>query len=62
MGLLIFVLAFLRSAIGPVLAVPLRVWGRRVQAVAAVVIMVVGAALVYAGANPGVFMRLLLQG
>lgn len=61
MGLLIFLLSFLGAASGPALARPLRVWGRQVQAVAAVVIMLVGVALVYSGVNPGVYMRLLLS-
>ncbi len=61
MGLLVFLLAFLGAASGPALTRSLRVWGRRVQVVAAGVILVVGAALVYASANPGVYGRLILS-
>ena len=61
MGLLVFLLAFLGATSGPALARPLRVWGRRVQAVAALVIVLVGAALVYASVNPGIYGRLLLS-
>ncbi|MEE9248016.1 MAG: hypothetical protein V3U79_04885 [Dehalococcoidia bacterium] len=39
----------------------LRLWGRRIQVVGAVVIVLVGAALLYAGINPGVWDRLVLQ-
>ena len=60
MGLLIFVLAFLGSWFGPGISIALRLWGRRVQAVSALVIMVIGGALVYAGVNPGIFGRLVL--
>ena len=62
MGLLVFLLAFLGATSGPALVAPLRVWGRRIQAVAGVAIVVVGGALVYSGINPGVFDRLLLSG
>ena len=60
MGLLVFLLAFLGSTSGPALTRSLRVWGRRVQVVTALVIVLVGAALVYSGANPGVLDRLIL--
>ena len=60
MGLLIFVLAFLGSSFGPTVTVALRVWGRRIQAVSTLLIILVGAALIYSGANPGFFDRLIL--
>ena len=62
MGLLIFFMSFLGATSGPALAIPLRLWGRRVQMASGVIILVVGAALVYAGTNPGFFSRLLLSG
>ncbi len=60
MVLLVFLLAFLGATSGPALTRSLRVWGRRVQVVTALVIVLVGAALVYSGVNPGVFDRLIL--
>ena len=60
MGLLIFVLAFLGSSFGPAVAVGLRVWGRRIQVVSTLLIILVGSALIYSGANPGLFNRLIL--
>ena len=60
MGLLIFILAFLGSLLGPALTVALRVWGRRIQAVSGLLIILVGGALIYSGANPGLFDRLIL--
>ena len=60
MGLLIFVLAFLGSSFGPSVAVSLRVWGRRIQAMSTVLIILVGGALIYSGVNPGLFDRLIL--
>ena len=60
MGLLIFTMLFLGASFGPALAVSLRVWGRRVQAVSTGLIILVGAALIYASTNPGVFDRLVL--
>ncbi len=60
MGLLIFILAFLGSLLGPALTVALRVWGRRIQAVSGLLIVLVGGALIYSGANPGLFDRLIL--
>ncbi len=60
MGLLIFILAFLGSLLGPALTVALRVWGRRTQAVSGLLIILVGGALIYSGANPGLFDRLIL--
>lgn len=62
MGLVIFALAFLSAGWGPALARPLRLWGRRIQGAAAVIILLAGAALAYAGLNPGVFDRLILGG
>ena len=61
MGLLIFLLSFLGATSGPSLAIPLRLWGRRIQKVSGVIILLVGGALIYASANPGVFDRLLLS-
>ena len=61
MGLLIFLISFLGTTSGPALTRSLRVWGRRVQVVAAVVIVLVGVAMVYSSANPGVYDRLLLS-
>ena len=60
MGVLIFLLSFLGAGWGPAIARPLRMWGRRVQVVAAVVILLVGLALLYEGVNPGVWDRLIL--
>ncbi len=60
MGLIMFTMVFLCASIGPALAVPLRVWGRRVQAVSTGLIILVGAALIYASTNPGIFDRLVL--
>lgn len=63
MAVLIFLLALLAASWGPRVARPLRVFGRRVQVVSAVVILVVGAALVYEGGfNPGFWDRLILSG
>ena len=61
MGLLVFLMSFLGTTSGPALAVPLRLWGRRVQVVSGVIIILVGAVLVYAAANPGALNRLLLS-
>ncbi len=61
MGLLIFVMSFLGATSGPALAIPLRVWGRRVQVASGAVIVLVGGALIYASTNPGFFNRLLLS-
>lgn len=60
MALLIFLLAFLGSEWGPAVARPLRLWGHRVQVVSAVVLLVVGAALAYAGVNDHVWDRVIL--
>jgi len=61
MGLLVFLMSFLGATSGPALAVPLRVWGRRVQVASGAIIVLVGSALIYASTNPGLFMRLLLS-
>jgi cytochrome c biogenesis protein CcdA len=61
MGLLIFFMSFLGATSGPALAIPLRLWGRRIQKVSGVIIILVGGALIYASANPGLFARLLLS-
>ena len=60
MGLLVFFLTFLGATSGPGLARPLRLWGRRIQAVSALVIVLVGAVLIYASINPGVLDLLLV--
>ena len=60
MGTLIFTMVFLGASVGPALAVPLRIWGRRIQVVSTGLIILVGAALIYASTNPGVFDRLVL--
>ena len=61
MGLLIFLMSFLGSTSGPALAIPLRIWGRRIQKISGVIIILVGGALIYASTNPGLFDRLLLS-
>ena len=61
MGLLIFLMSFLGATSGPALAIPLRVWGRRVQVASGAIIVLVGGALIYASTNPGFFNRLLLS-
>lgn len=61
MGMLIFFMSFLGATSGPALAVPLRLWGRRIQVVSGVIIVLVGSALIYASANPGIYGRLLLS-
>ena len=60
MGLLVFILSFLGASLGPATAISLRLWGRRVQTISTVLIILVGGALIYAGTNPGVFNRLIL--
>ncbi len=60
MGLLMFVLAFLGTSLGPAVSIPLRLWGRRIQVLSTILIILVGGALIYSGANPGFFDRLLL--
>ncbi len=60
MGLLIFTMLFLGASVGPAIAVPLRAWGRRIQALSTGLIILVGAALIYASTNPGIFDRLVL--
>ena len=61
MGLLIFFMSFLGATSGPALAIPLRLWGRRIQKISGVIIILVGSALIYASTNPGLFDRLLLS-
>ncbi|MCH8185863.1 MAG: hypothetical protein IH862_07170 [Chloroflexi bacterium] len=61
MGLLVFLMSFLGATSGPALAIPLRVWGRRVQVASGAIIVLVGGALIYASTNPGFFNRLLLS-
>ena len=61
MGSLVFIMSALGATSGPALAVPLRLWGRRIQVVSALIILLVGAALIYASFNPGLFDSLLLS-
>ena len=61
MGSLVFIMSVLGTTSGPALAVPLRLWGRRIQVVSAVILLLVGAALIYASLNPGLFDSLLLS-
>ena len=61
MGLLVFLMSFLGATSGPALAIPLRIWGRRVQVASGAIIVLVGGALIYASTNPGFFNRLLLS-
>jgi len=61
MGILIFTMVFLGASLGPTIAVPLRVWGRRVQALSTGLIILIGAALIYASTNPGILDRLVLS-
>ncbi len=60
MAVLVFTLAFLGATAGPSLTRLLRVWGRRVQVVAALMIFFVGATLVYSALNAGAFNRAIL--
>ena len=63
MAVLIFLMTFLGAAWSPAaVARPLRIWGRRIQVVAALVMIVVGAALLYAGVNDHVWDDLILGG
>ena len=60
MGLLIFSLAFLGATAGQGLARALRHWGRRIQKVSALLLVLIGATLIFASANPGFLEGLLL--
>ena len=60
MGILVFLLAFLGASSGAGLAVALRVWGKRIQAASALLILAVGAMLIYSGISPGTFDALIL--
>ncbi len=60
MAVLVFTLAFLGATAGPSLTRSLRVWGRRVQVVAALMILFVGAALVYSAISAGALGRAIL--
>jgi hypothetical protein len=51
MGGLVFVMAVLGSGAGRSVARPLRLWGARVQPLAAALIMVAGVLLIYDGAG-----------
>ncbi len=60
MGVLIFVMSFLGASLSPTVSVSLRLWGRRVQGVSTLLIILVGGALIYSGVNQGFFNRLIL--
>ena len=60
MGLLMFLLSFLGTSLGPAVSIPLRLWGRRIQVLSTILIILVGGALIFSGANPGFFDRLIL--
>ena len=60
MGVFVFLLSFLGSTSGgPTPA--LRTWGRRMQSISGLVIILVGGALIYAGIDPGVYGNLILS-
>ena len=61
MGVLVSSMAFLGASSGPGLAVPLRVFGRRVQKFAGLVIVLVGGALVYSAIVGGGLDQLVLS-
>ena len=61
MGVSIFLLAFLGATSGPSITRSIRIWGRKVQAVAGLALVLVGFALIYSGIDPGVYRRLLLE-
>lgn len=61
MGVSVFLLAFLGTSAGPSFTSSIRIWGRKVQAVAGLVLVLVGGALIYSGIDPGVYRRLLLD-
>lgn len=61
MGLLVFTMAFLGATTTPAVVRPLALWGRRVQLIAASLVIVAGAALIYTSViNPKFFDRLIL--
>ncbi|MEE8422084.1 MAG: hypothetical protein V3S31_04830 [Dehalococcoidia bacterium] len=60
MATLVYALAFLGATSGPSLTRSLRVWGRRVQVVAALIILAVGASLVYSALSDGALNRAIL--
>ena len=60
MGVLIALIATLGASAGQGLVRPLRAWGGRIQVVGALMIVLVGVALIYAGINPGFWDRLVL--
>ena len=60
MGILVFLLTFLGASSGAGLVVALRVWGRRIQWASALLILAVGALLIYSGISPGTFDTLIL--
>jgi cytochrome c biogenesis protein CcdA len=60
MATLVFLLAVLRASAGQSLTRSLRVWGRRVQVVTALMILFVGTAIVYASFDAGALNRAIL--
>ncbi|MCH8103501.1 MAG: hypothetical protein IIB28_10160 [Chloroflexi bacterium] len=60
MGILVFLLAFLGASSGAGLVVAMRVWGRRIQWASALLIIGVGALMIYSGISPGTFDALIL--
>ena len=60
MATLIFLLAMLGATAGPSLTRSLRVWGRRVQVVAALMILSVGTVIVYSAFDAGTLSRAIL--
>lgn len=60
MAVLVFTLALLGATAGQSLTRSLRVWGRRVQVVTALIILFVGATLVYGAFDAGALNRAIL--
>ncbi len=61
MAIIVFSVAMLGSSAGPQFAKILRGWGRRIQFVSAWILIMVGAALLYASSKPGLFDQLILK-
>ncbi len=60
MATLVFILAMLGATAGQSLTRSLRVWGRRVQVVTALMILFVGTAILYASLDAGALNRAIL--